>query len=70
MQIVSEIICMKCQILFPGKNKKNIIILSAAELAKRMVNVKGTLMTYLSQAPVSFAAGLSKFYCTAYAIRL
>ena len=34
---------MKCQILFSGKNKKqtnNIINLSSAELAKRVVKVK------------------------------
>ena len=31
---------MKCQILFPGKNKKNIIDLSCAELAQRVVKVK------------------------------
>ena len=35
-----ETICMKYQSLFPGKNKKNIIKLSAAELAKRVVKVK------------------------------
>ena len=28
-----ETICMKCQILFPGKDKKNVINLSSAELA-------------------------------------
>ena len=31
---------MKCQILFSGKNKKNITNLSSAELAKRVVNAK------------------------------
>ena len=31
---------MKCQILFSGKNKKNIINLSSAENAKRVVKVK------------------------------
>ena len=32
MQIVSiGDICIKCQILFPGKNKKNITILLSAE---------------------------------------
>ena len=30
---------MKCQILFSGKNKKNIIILSSAENAQRVVKV-------------------------------
>ena len=33
-------ICMKCQILFPAKNKKNITNLLSAELAKRVVEVK------------------------------
>ena len=32
--------CMKCQILFSGKNKKNIINLSSAENAQRVVKVK------------------------------
>ena len=31
---------MKCQILFSGKNKKNITNLSSAELAQRVVKVK------------------------------
>ena len=31
---------MKCQILFSGKNKKNIINLSSAENAQRLVKVK------------------------------
>ena len=39
MQIVS--VCMKYQILFTGKNKKNVINLSSAELAQRVVKVKG-----------------------------
>ena len=30
---------MKCQNLFPGKNKKNIVNLSSAELAARVVKV-------------------------------
>ena len=38
MQIVSTI-CMKCQILFSGRNKKNITIFSAAELAQSLVKV-------------------------------
>ena len=33
---------MKCQILFSGKNKKNIISLSSAENAQRVVKVKYT----------------------------
>ena len=32
-------ICMKCQILFSGENKKNVNKLSSAQLAKRVVNV-------------------------------
>ena len=41
MQIVSmETVCMKCQSLFSGKSKKNIINMSAAELAHRVVMVK------------------------------
>ena len=35
-----ETICMKCQILFFRENKKNIINLSSAELANRMVKAK------------------------------
>ena len=31
-----EIICMKCQSLFSGKNKKNIINLSSPEFANRV----------------------------------
>ena len=34
---------MKCQILFSGKNKKNIINLSSAENAQRVVKVKPNL---------------------------
>ena len=40
-QIVSlETICMKCQNLFSGKNKKYITNLFSAELAQKMVKVK------------------------------
>ena len=35
-----EAICMNYQILFSGKNKKTIINLSSAELAKKVVEVK------------------------------
>ena len=34
---------MKFQILFPGKNKKNITNLSSAEIAQRVEKIKGTL---------------------------
>ena len=33
-----ETFCMKCQILFSGKNKKNIIILLTAELTQRVIS--------------------------------
>ena len=36
---------MKCQIQFSGKNKKNIINLSSAENAQRVVKVKALNMT-------------------------
>ena len=37
IKISMETICMKCQILFSGKNKKNIINLLCAEFAQRVV---------------------------------
>ena len=37
---------MKCQILFSGKNKKNITNLSSGELAKGMVKVKSKELTF------------------------
>ena len=40
---------MKCQILFSGKNKKNIISLSSAENAQRVVKVKETLGSTLDR---------------------
>ena len=47
---------MKCQILFSGKNKKNINLLSA-ELAQRVVRVKESLATLeyinVKQMPLS-----------------
>ena len=39
---------MKCQILFSGKNKKNIISLSSAENAQRVVKVKDQHMAFSS----------------------
>ena len=38
---------MKCQILFSGKNKKNIINLSSAENAQRVVKVCGVRIKLL-----------------------
>ena len=43
-----ETSCMKCQILFSEKNKKNITNLSSADLAQRVVKVKLKLRTPLS----------------------
>ena len=39
---------MKCQILFSGKNKKNIINLSSTELAQRVVKVNASSEKYLN----------------------
>ena len=41
---LSMTICMKCQSLFSGKNKKNIINLLSAEFANSMVKIKGFLL--------------------------
>ena len=41
-----ETICMKCQILFSGKNKKNITNLSSAKLIKRVLKVKGKTLAF------------------------
>ena len=40
---------MKCQILFSGKNKKNIINLSSAENAQRVVKVKVNMVLQIYQ---------------------
>ena len=37
-------ISMKCQILFSGENKKNIINLLSAELAKRVVKINLSIL--------------------------
>ena len=37
---VMETICMKSQILFSGENKQNIVNLSSAELAQRLIKIK------------------------------
>ena len=39
-------ICMKYQILFSGKNKKNIMSLLSAELAQRVMKVNQCNMVY------------------------
>ena len=51
---------MKCQILFSGKNKKNIISLSSAEFAHSMVSVKGDTFVpfcFLSCTQITFFKG-------------
>ena len=45
---------MKCQILFSGKNKTNIIILLSAELAQRVVKVPYLSMLVLKIKQVHF----------------
>ena len=44
-----EMICMKCKILFSGKNKKNTTSLSSAELAQRKVKVKAGIQENLDK---------------------
>ena len=46
---MKETICMKCQILFSGKNKKKITNLSSAELAKRVI-----ISNYIQNEVISF----------------
>ena len=41
-----ETICMKCNILFPGKIKKNIGNVSSAELNWRVVKVNSLVMVF------------------------
>ena len=43
-----ETVCMKCQILFSGKNKKNIINWPSAENAQRVVKVKVSKYLHLA----------------------
>ena len=38
---------MRCQILFSGENKENIVNLSSAELVQRVVKVKETVVMEL-----------------------
>ena len=55
-----ETICMKCLILFSGQNKIN-INWSSAELAQRMVKVKGS--TCICFLRVSLSEKSSKSFC-------
>ena len=43
-----EKICMKCQILFSGKNKNNITYLSSAEVAHRVLSVNTDNITCIA----------------------
>ena len=45
---------MKCHILFSGKNKKNIISLSSAENAQRVVKVKLFISVNSSHVPYCY----------------
>ena len=47
---------MECQILFSGKNKKNIMNLSSAELSQRVVKVNYFFLTFLYH-PANFVCG-------------
>ena len=52
-----EAICMKCQILFSGKNKKNMSIFCLLKILPRMLSVKRTLHTvYIDQDKMLFSA--------------
>ena len=39
-----EAICMKCQILFPGKNKKNISMCHLMKILPRVLSVKANVV--------------------------
>ena len=52
-----ETICMKCQILFSWKNKKNMSIFCLLKLLPRMLSIKRTLHTvYIDQDKMLFSA--------------
>ena len=51
---------MKCQILFSGKNKKNIINLSSAENAQRVVKVK-VLATSAAEGILKYLFSFNSF---------
>ena len=62
---------MKCQILFSGKNKKNIINLSSVENAQRVVKVKRNVDSSLENPVLSFQSsaqseGRQIFACQSY----
>ena len=43
---------MRCSILYSGKNKKKIILLSSAELARRVVKVKVLITIRADDIPI------------------
>ena len=45
MQIPMATICMKCQILFPGKNQKNISKCCLLKILPTVLNIKGPVTT-------------------------
>ena len=51
-----EIFYMKCQILFFGKNKKNVINLSSAELAKTLLKGNYPYYTEIASLSVDFSS--------------
>ena len=52
---------MKCQNLSSGKNKKNVVSWSSAELAQRLVKVKGMLLySFPANGDLSSADNLCK----------
>ena len=53
-----ETICTKCLSIFSGKNKKNIITLSSAEDAQRVVKVKRNEYTFKGGNTVKLFASL------------
>ena len=64
-----ETICMKCQSLFSGKNKKNIINLSSAENAQRVVKVNNArifFFFFFKLQGIGFCTDLSHCYSYEY----
>ena len=59
---------MKCQILFSGKNKKNIINLYSADLARRVVKVNWT--SRLLQAANYSSTGVGFWFIVHLYVRL
>ena len=49
-----ETICMKCQILFSGKNKKIIVNLLLADFAQRVLKVKMFAYNLFKHGPQNY----------------